>query len=271
MRYHPYNRQGHAIPDEGRNPHYKGKNYDPNYHVRRNGGHNRNPHQDGGHPRDHDNNPGHNNGRYKGRNYDHYDPDYHNRNNYRDQPPRGPRPRPNFMNKEMSQDSPRPPPKSPRRFDQPYDRKARPTNVHSWSQNAQQQQRREQVWAQFRCEVRKMLTEDADGDVHMCSCRNAGSNECYHGIMVQYQKRLTLFTHLQYDIARFVMFLASKGPGSPAAIRSLAKEFIHDNKGSPLQAIIEAVLSGGSSAQLGAMGLGIDFLTDDMWNTDAIC
>ncbi|KAI1438338.1 hypothetical protein GGR50DRAFT_641102 [Xylaria sp. CBS 124048] len=284
---------------------YKGKRYEANHHVPRGPRPNSHrkrgpPHQDIGQP-DTNNNGFSGQSRYKGRNFD---PNFHARRNFNNQAPQGSGPRgprdnmnspqvppthPNghFRNKTLhnnnnhnhqSHYNPRNPHHNHHQQHQQHQQREqedKPLDIDidiegggmpmTWSRQVQLQHKRQEVWNQFRQEVLNMLTIDSDGDTHMCSCPNAGSSDCYHGIMSQYQKRLALFAQLQHDIARFMLFLASKNPSSPALVWSLAREFVRDNLGTPLQTIVESLFSGGSSAQLGALGLGIDFLADDMW------
>ncbi|KAI2643649.1 hypothetical protein GGS21DRAFT_542409 [Xylaria nigripes] len=303
---HPHGDSNDVHP--GPNPNYKGKHYDPNYRANRYPGSNRNHRQDNTHinfiednsisgfPQSHSN--------YKGRNYDpnyrgrrNQNPNYIPQNNNNHQNHRRNINSRNHHHQNINQifledvpqqnqqgrnpnrnpfSQPRPP-KAPH-YDQIHQNS--PPNMHAnrrWPQQQQQQQQlssrsqfQEQIWAQLRQEVLRMLEIDADGDIFMCSCQFAGTPDCYHGILSQYQKRLVLSTRLQHDIARFIFYLASKAPDSPEAVRTWAKEFVEGNPGTPLQSILEAIFRPGSAVQLGALGLGIDFLIDDMRDANGI-
>ncbi|KAI0552227.1 hypothetical protein F4679DRAFT_581917 [Xylaria curta] len=242
------------------NPRYKGKNYDPNYHGRRN---------QTGQQRPQSNDPNHVD----------YPPIHHpyHGNPFQQQ-------RPHSRHSPAQQQRQQYPHHHHHHHPQQYHyqhpdvhqyRQQQPYQQFYRSQQQQQQQQQQhyitgssaaamQAIENFRNEVHKAVVLDSEGDTHMCMCQNPGDTLCFHGIAKLYQNQLVRSAALQHDIVELLNFLIDREPYGGTVSTQLA-EYINRNPATPLRLIVETMgidglVTRGFGATVGPAG--IELLVD---------
>ncbi|KAI1745878.1 hypothetical protein F4680DRAFT_399474 [Xylaria scruposa] len=212
---------------------YKGKNYDPNYHGRRNQASQQHPQG---------NDPNHVN--YPPTSHHH---PYHG-NPFQQQ---GPHPRHNPAHQQRQHHPHHP---HPLQYHYPHPAVHQYHQQQTYQQHHRSQQQKQkqhyamtgssaaamQVIEKFRSEVHTALVQDFEGDIRMCSCQNPGGTMCFHGIAKLYQNQLTRSAALQHDIVELLNFLMERDPYQGIVSTQLT-EYINSNPATPLRLIVETM------------------------------
>ncbi|KAI0197038.1 hypothetical protein EV127DRAFT_488398 [Xylaria flabelliformis] len=252
------------------NPRYKGKNYNPNYHGRRNQTNQQHPPQ--GNDTNHVNYPPTSHHPYRG-------------NPFQQQRPH-PRHSPAQQQRQQHYPHPHSPPPPPHHHHHhPQQHHYQHADVHQYPRQQpyqqyyrpQQQQQHDyinagpsaaamQVIEDFRNEVHRAISKDSEGDTHMCQCHTPGGTLCFHGVARLYQNQLTKSAALQHDIVELLSFLIEM-EAHPGSVSTQLTEFINGNPATSLRTIVETMgldglVTRGFGATVGPAG--VELLIDTM-------
>ncbi|KAI1146474.1 hypothetical protein F4825DRAFT_456451 [Nemania diffusa] len=90
-------------------------------------------------------------------------------------------------------------------------------------------------------QIQQYLLKDADGDIRMCTCSNAGGLQCYHGIAKLYQHQLVLTANLQHDIVELLGYLDFRDQAMEENIQNWCLEYLQNNPDTSLRQIIQSL------------------------------
>ncbi|KAI0525515.1 hypothetical protein F5B22DRAFT_658343 [Xylaria bambusicola] len=196
---------------------YKGRNFDPNFHSRRNEG------RESG---------------YKGKNFD---PNYYNRRGL------GVDTINNFVRNNLGQRNSREGYQG-RNFNPNYQNRGDRGPQNPFHQSHPGHIDRCQCTAlpllflsNFSEKVLHTLQADRDGDQNMCYCGQPGGAQCFHTITELYQNSLVNAAELQTELIKLLEFLMSDNEKDQAYIRGALGLFLKDNPDSILENVVEAM------------------------------
>ncbi|KAI0533747.1 hypothetical protein GGR58DRAFT_505987 [Xylaria digitata] len=273
MSFMPYARPGKGASNnntENRNPRYKGKNYDPNYHEKKRNQRNQQYQQNNNQPSQNyfTQQLGANNSSEQ---WNHFgstsNPHFNNH-----QPQKQPHmPGFNIQQQQTQQ----------QKGHEEQERQQRLQRLQQLQQNYNQQQWQNQplqplqqgttpsanlpmqFLAHFSEEVGQRLARDFEGDTRICGCNKPP--ECFHTIAMLYQNQLVQSGQVQHDIVSLLTHLMAKGDEVQRRILQGLAEFLQKNPQTPLRTILETMgREGLVSMGVGApSGPGVAVVTDN--------